>query len=66
MAAKKAPVKEKQLVVTLVRRPGTEKLRKVVWSMGLRRMNSTRRNPDPPENPGMIFAHNHLMTLTEE
>ncbi|MEW6759151.1 MAG: 50S ribosomal protein L30 [Acidobacteriota bacterium] len=66
MAAKKAPVKEKQLVVTLVRRPGTEKLRKVVWSMGLRRMNSTRRYPDRPEIRGMIFAVKHLLTVTEE
>lgn len=63
MGAKK---KEGHLVVTLVRRPGTEKLRKVTWSMGLRRLHRTRRYPDRPEIRGMIFAVKHLLQVTEE
>ncbi len=66
MNAKKKPAKEKQLVVTLVRRPSTEKLRTVTWSMGLRKMNRTRRYPDRPEIRGMIFAVKHLVKVTEE
>lgn len=66
MTAKKAVGKEKELVVTLVRRPSTEKLRKVVWSMGLRRLNRTRRYPDRPEIRGMIFAVKHLVQVSEE
>ena len=66
MTAKMAERKEKHLVVTLVRRPSTEKLRKVVWSMGLRRLNRTRRYPDRPEIRGMIFAVKHLVQVTEE
>ncbi len=64
MATKKK--KEHELVVTLVKRPSTEKLRKVAWSMGLRRMNDTKRFPDRPEIRGMIFAVKHLLTVTEE
>jgi len=63
MAAKK---KEGHLVVTLVRRPGTEKLRKVTWSMGLRKLHHTKRYPDRPEIRGMIFAVKHLLQVTEE
>lgn len=66
MTAKKAERKEKELVVTLVRRPSTEKLRKVVWSMGLRCLHRTRRYPDRPEIRGMIFAVKHLVQVTEE
>ncbi len=66
MTAKKAERKEKELQVTLVRRPSTEKLRKVVWSMGLRRLHRTRRYPDRPEIRGMIFAVKHLVQVTEE
>jgi ribosomal protein L30 len=63
MAARK---KEGHLVVTLVRRPGTEKLRKVTWSMGLRKLHRTKRYPDRPEIRGMIFAVKHLVQVTEE
>jgi ribosomal protein L30 len=63
MGAKK---KEGHLVVTLVRRPGTEKLRKITWSMGLRRLHRTKRYPDRPEIRGMIFAVKHLLTVVEE
>jgi ribosomal protein L30 len=63
MAAKK---KEGHLVVTLVRRPGTEKLRKVTWSMGLRKLHRTKRYPDRPEIRGMIFAVKHLLEVIEE
>jgi len=63
MAARK---KEGHLVVTLVRRPGTEKLRKVTWSMGLRRLHRTKRYPDRPEIRGMIFAVKHLLEVVEE
>ena len=63
MGAKK---KEGHLVVTLLRRPGTEKLRKVTWSMGLRKLHRTRRYPDRPEIRGMIFAVKHLVSVSEE
>ena len=65
MATKKK-TKERELSVTLVKRPGTEKLRKVAWSMGLRKMNDTKRLPDRPEIRGMIFAVKHLVTVVEE
>lgn len=65
MATKKK-AKEVHLSVTLVKRPGTEKLRKVTWSMGLRKMNATKRLPDRPEIRGMIFAVKHLVAVTEE
>jgi ribosomal protein L30 len=65
MSAKKS-TKEGQLLVTLVKRPGTEKLRRVTFSMGLRKMNATRRYPDRPEIRGMIFAVKHLLKVTEE
>ncbi len=58
--------KSTELVVTLVRRPPTEKLRKVAWSMGLRKLNSTRRYPDRPEIRGMVFAVKDLVTVSEE
>lgn len=58
--------KEGHLVVTLIRRPGTEKLRKVTWSMGLRKLHRTRRYPDRPEIRGMIFAVKHLLKVEEE
>ena len=65
MCAKKAS-KEGQLVVTLVRRPGTEKLRQITFSMGLRKMWRTRRYPDRPEIRGMVFAVKHLLKVVEE
>lgn len=65
MAAKRS-AKEGQLVVTLVKRPGTEELRKVTFSMGLRKLNATRRYPDRPEIRGMIFAVKHLLKVTQE
>ncbi len=65
-AKKKTSANEKQLTVKLVRKPGTEKLRKVTWSMGLRRLNKTRTYPDRPEIRGMIFAVKHLVEVTEE
>jgi ribosomal protein L30 len=63
---KKKATKEKQLVVTLIRRPGTEKLRRITWSMGLRKLNRTHRYPDRPEIRGMIFAVKHLLRVSEE
>jgi large subunit ribosomal protein L30 len=65
-AKKKTAAKEKTLVVTLVKRPGTESLRQVTFSMGLRKLNRTRRYPDRPEIRGMIFAVKHLVNVTEE
>jgi len=65
MATKKK-AKENQLAVTLVKRPSTEKLRKVAWSMGLRKMNDTKHLPDRPEIRGMIFTIKHLLTVAEE
>lgn len=65
MSAKRSS-KEGQLLVTLVKRPSTEKLRRVTFSMGLRKMNDTRRYPDRPEIRGMIFAVKHLLKVTQE
>ena len=55
-----------QLLVTLVKRPSTEKLRRIAFSMGLRKLNTTRRYPDRPEIRGMIFAVKHLLKVTQE
>jgi ribosomal protein L30 len=66
MTGKKKATKEGQLVVTLVRKPPTEKLRKVTWSLGLRKLHRTRRYPDRPEIRGMVFAVKDLVRVTEE
>ena len=58
--------KEGQLLVTLVKRPSTEKLRRVTFSMGLRKLNATHRYPDRPEIRGMIFTVKHLLKVTQE
>ncbi len=58
--------KEKKLMVTLVKRPGTEKLRKITFSMGLRKLNATHTYPDRPEIRGQIFKVKHLVTVTEK
>ena len=65
MATKKK-TKEAHVAVTLVKRPSTEKLRKIAFSMGLRKMNDTKHLPDRPEIRGMIFAIKHLLAVTEE
>ena len=64
MAAKKKAA-EGQIEVTLVRKPPTEKLRVVAWSLGLRKLNRTRCYPDRPEIRGMVFAIKDLVTVTE-
>ena len=64
--AKARTSKEGQLVVTLVKRPSTEKLRRVTFSMGLRKLHRTRRYPDRPEIRGMIFTVKHLLKVVEE
>jgi len=63
-AKKKTKEKEGQVSVTLTRRPSTEKLRKVAWSM--RKMNSTRSYPDRAEIRGMIFKIQDFVKVTEE
>ncbi len=65
MAAKKKAASEGQIEVTLVRKPPTEKLRVVAWSLGLRKLNRTRCYPDRPEIRGMVFAIKDLVTVTE-
>lgn len=65
MTAKKKAKKENQLVVTLIGKPETEKIRKVVWSMGLRKLNRKRTYPDCPEIRGMIFKAKHLLKVEE-
>jgi ribosomal protein L30 len=65
MTAKKKTKKENQLVVTLIGKPETEKIRKVVWSMGLRKLNRTKTYPDCPEIRGMIFKAKHLLKVEE-
>jgi len=65
-AKKKTKAKEGQVSVALTRRPSTEKLRKIAWSMGLRRMNRTRSFPDRPEIRGMIFKIKDFVKVTEE
>lgn len=66
MAAKKKAASEGQVEVTLVRKPPTEKLRVVAWSMGLRKLNRTRCYPDRPEIRGMIFAIKDLVEVTQK
>lgn len=56
---------KKELKVTLIRRPESEKLRKIVWSMGLRKLNRTRVYPDCPQIRGMIFKTKHLLKVEE-
>ncbi len=66
MTGKKKTAKAGHLVVTLVRRPPTEKLRKVAWSMGLRKLHHSHQYPDRPEIRGMVFAIKDLVTVSEE
>lgn len=65
MAGRKKPKNENKLTVTLIGKPETEKIRKVVWSMGLRKLNRTRTYPDCPEIRGMIFKAKHLLKVEE-
>jgi len=65
MTPKKKTQKEKGLSVTLVKRPGTEKLRVITWAMGLRKLNRTRTYHDCPEIRGMIFKVKHLLKVEE-
>ncbi len=65
MTGKKKAASEGQIEVTLVRKPPTEKLRVVAWSMGLRKLNRTRCYPDRPEIRGMVFAIKDLVKVTE-
>ena len=62
----KSTASEKQLTVKLIKRPGSEKHRRVTFSMGLRKINAERTYPDRPEIRGMIFAVKHLLEVTEE
>ena len=66
MTAEKKTAPEGQVEVTLVRKPPTEKLRVVAWSMGLRKLNRTRCYPDRPEIRGMIFAIKDLVAVTQK
>lgn len=65
MVTKKKAKEKKQLVVTLIRKPETEKLRKIVWSMGLRKLNRRHSYSDCPEIRGMIFKAKHLLKVEE-
>ncbi len=65
MVAKKKTKSEKEIVVTLVKRPGTEKLRVITWSMGLRKLNSKKTYHDCPVVRGMIFKVKHLLKVEE-
>jgi len=65
MVTKKKAKSGKELTVTLVKRPGTEKLRVVAWSMGLRKLNSKKTYHDCPEIRGMIFKVKHLLKVEE-
>ena len=66
MPPKKKAAVEGQIEVKLVRKPPTEKLRVVAWSLGLRKMNRTRCYPDRPEIRGMVFAIKDLVKVTEK
>lgn len=55
----------KKIVVTLLRRPETEKLRRITFSMGLRKTNDKKVYPDRPEIRGMIFKVKHLVSVEE-
>lgn len=65
MPPKKKSQQKKELIVTLVKRPGTEKLRVITWSLGLRKLNRTRSYRDCPEIRGMIFKVKHLLKVEE-
>lgn len=66
MTPKKKAATEGQIEVKLVRKPPTEKLRVVAWSLGLRKMNRTRCYPDRPEICGMVFAIKDLVKVTKK
>ncbi len=63
-AAKKKKV-EGALKITLIHRPGRETHRRIVWSMGLRRMGKTCILPDRPEIRGMCAKVPHLLRVEE-
>ncbi len=65
MAAKKK-ASEGQIEVTLIRKPPTEKLRVVAWSLGLRKLNRKRCYPDRPEIRGMVFAIKDLVEVNQK
>jgi large subunit ribosomal protein L30 len=65
MTTRKKAKEEKKVVVTLVKRPSTEKLRQITFSMGLRKMNDKKTYPDRPEIRGMIFKVKHLLNVEE-
>lgn len=65
MTLRKKTKNESKLTVTLIGKPETEKIRKVVWSMGLRKLNRRKTYPDRPEIRGMIFKAKHILKVEE-
>ena len=64
--AKKA-TKGKSIRITLVRSPigYSERQKRTVRALGLRRINQTVEQADTPEIRGMITKVNHLVTVEE-
>jgi len=58
---------EKTLKVTLVKSPigYTERQKRTVRALGLRKMNQTVEQPDRPEIRGMISKVAHLVAVEE-
>ena len=66
-AAKKAAKKEKCLRVTLIKSPigYSERQKRTVRALGLRRLHQTVEHNDAPEIRGMINKVSHLVRVEE-
>lgn len=64
--AKKAS-KAKQLVITLVKSPigYSERQKRTLRALGLRRMRQTVEQPDTPATRGMLIKISHLVEVDE-
>jgi large subunit ribosomal protein L30 len=67
MSAAKKKKKEALLRITLTKSPigYSERQKRTVWALGLRRMNQTVEQRDTPVIRGMIAKVQHLVTVDE-
>jgi large subunit ribosomal protein L30 len=67
MSAAKKKTKEVLLRITLTKSPigYSERQKRTVWALGLRRMNQTVEQRDTPVIRGMIAKVQHLVTVDE-
>jgi large subunit ribosomal protein L30 len=67
MSAAKKKRKEVLLRITLTKSPigYSERQKRTVWALGLRRMNQTVEQRDTPVIRGMIAKVQHLVTVDE-